>query len=255
MAAIALRRKCGRRDAEMLSDAGDDVEGGIRYVPLAAEHAAAAQSALSLAFHQGEPTTTCLGVSHASHRAFFALFAPQMLGNGLSVAAVDAATGAFAGCFIAEDFAAAAPPAAETFADAHPGMGTLFAVLEDAEEAFKAGNGVGPGQLPAPGRFCHLWCVAVGADFGRRGIGAALAARVLARAAAAGFEASFAEATGHYSARLLAKAGMEAEHEVAYATWEGPGGSRSLQGVPAPHRGCQVMVRRHGTRGSGTGAA
>ena len=128
----------------MLSDAGDDVEGGIRYVPLAAEHAAAAQSALSLAFHQGEPTTACLGVSHASHRAFFALFAPQMLGNGLSVAAVDAATGAFAGCFMAEDFAAAAPPAAETSADAHPGMGTLFAVLEDAEEAFKAGNGVGP---------------------------------------------------------------------------------------------------------------
>ena len=220
----------------------EDVEGGIRYVPLAAEHGVAARAALSLAFHVGEPTTTMLGVSHASHDAFFTLFTPQMLGNGLSVAALDAETGAFAGCFIAEDFAVEAPPAASAFLEEHPRMSCLFALLDEAEEAFKAAHGVPAGALPLPGRFCHLWCVAVSEDFARRGIGGALASRVLARAAAAGFEASFAEATGHFSARLLEKAGMVAEHEIGYTEWEGPEGTRPLEAVPAPHVGCKVMV-------------
>jgi len=222
-----------------------DVEDGICYVALQEEHAAAAKAALSLAFHVGEPTTSVLGVQQAAHEAFFELFTAQMVGNGLSVAAVDAETGAFAGCFIAEDFAAPPPAGAESFADEHPGFAPLFGLLDEAEEQLKAAHGIAPGTLPPPGRFCHLWCVAVDGAFGRRGIGGKLADRVLGRAAAAGYGASFAEATGHFSARLLEKAGMAAEHEIAYATWSFEGGV-PLQACPPPHVGTRVMVVRHG---------
>ena len=68
MPPISRSAQRGKRNCEnvvaAMSDAGD-VEGGKRCVPLAADHAAAAESALSLAFQQGQPATTCLGASHA----------------------------------------------------------------------------------------------------------------------------------------------------------------------------------------------
>ena len=264
--------------------------GAIRYEPLPtrATNPAIYDAAVSLlvdSFHKDEPTTTATGCPEESHRKFFQIMTPQMADNGLSVVAIassgDHGDDEVAGVFIAEDFSSPPPESLNAFAEQNwDTWGPVFQILDEAEEAFKARWGVPKGELPEQAsngqqkKFCHLWCVAVDAEkFGRRGIGRTLAENVLGKAEARGFAVSFAEATGAFSAKLLAKVGMRATGEWKYAEWvpapapsevgaEGESDGESVSkaasavkppliGVAAPHTATLLMEREH--RGAGAG--
>lgn len=218
---------------------------GIRYEALTAERQEAAIAMLTESFHVGEPLTTSTGCSRESTRAFFDMFVPQMLSNGLSVAAVSEDTNDLVGVFIAEDFAASPPAGVEEFVGKYEASwGPVFAILDDAEEKLKQEVSIPAGELPDPGRIVHQWCVGVSPACARRGIGERMTRVLLQQAALLGFEMSFSECTGAFSKKLSEKSGMNPSFRLEYASWEFEG-SRPFASAPAPHTCTTVMCSKH----------
>ena len=239
----AILKQFAGREETLLRKVGMKYAPETRYtiVPLTSDCLEPAIAILARAFHEGEPTTTATGVTMAGHLEFFELFAPQMANNDLSYAAIDTTSGAVAGVLIAEDFSSPEPQPAgsvDALLARHPGFGAVFALIEQAEHSYLESRG-GGGHVEAL-LYCHLWCVAVDPAFSRRGIGGALTRRALDAARALGFRETFAEATGAFSARALAKCGMHAEATYPYAA------VRDLAGiVAAPHVETALMVLKH----------
>jgi len=221
------------------------IQNGFRYETLTSETQEAAIEMLTHVFHVGEPLVIATGCTRESMRAFFDLFLPQMVNNGLSIVAISEDTGDLAGVFIAEDFATPPPAGVEEFVGKYEAFfGPIFAILDESEEKFKQEVGIPAGEMPAAGRFVHQWCLSVSPALGRRGIGECITRVLLQQAEKLGFEMSFAECTGAFSTKLCAKAGMSPMLRLEYANWELEG-SFPFAEVPAPHTCTTVMCCKH----------
>ena len=212
---------------------------GILIMPLTPSHLNSAIPILAQSFHDGEPTTSASCVTLEGHLGFFKLLCPRMCDNNLSMVAIDDESGALAGVFLAEDFSNA-PPNLDDLIVAHPGFAPVFELLDRAEDIFRMKRNIDPGSIQEQGRFNHLYCVAISPNYGRRGIATALTNKVLQAAKELGYEESFAEATGKYSATVLGKSGMEIEATIEYANE-----NSALKNIPLPHEGLSLVTIKH----------
>ena len=246
-------------------------QGSVRYELLAGASACPgiyqqSSELLAMSFHLHEPMTTATGVTIDAHRDFFDMMMPQMCDNGLSVVALESntepgdtdvsASDTVLGVFIAEDFATPAPSGPsgfDGFMEKHGEgpMASTLALLDQVEEDLKAKLALastgGVGADVPRGQYCHLWCVGVDERAQGRGIAKTLSQLVLQQAQQQGFGLSFAEATGEYSARALAKMGMVETAVYLYKDWEMEPGSgvRPFAGTAEPHVGTRLMEIQH----------
>ena len=225
-----------------------DAAHGVTFRIMVPSDVPAVTKAMAAAFHAGEPTTGGGACTLADWMAFTAMYVPRMAEQGLTVVAVDGATGCVLGAFLNEDYATRDPPAIKSFLEGAEGdwMPT-FAAIDVLETHFNVAHGVPAVGLRPAGQWFHMWMLGVVPQGRGKGIARKLALHSLAVAKAKGFATAFAECTGAVSTHILVKhCGAAVEKFVDYATFDGCDTAAAvLRGLPAQgHKGMSLTVNQ-----------
>jgi ribosomal protein S18 acetylase RimI-like enzyme len=175
-----------------------------------------------------EPASSYLGEDLEGWSRFAKYFEKECAENGLSIVAVDQASGKVAGVMWNRDFSA--PVDEELFQSSGPIIGSLVQVLKAVDEKFVQAN-----PELARGEVVDLWMLAVHPDFRGKQIAARLVQLSLEHLKSQGFKTAVIETTGHYSYRSAVKAGFKQVHEVLYSTFQTKEGQYPWEHMQGEH--------------------
>jgi hypothetical protein len=206
------------------------IEDGIRYERLERHHLAEAIPCLCTEFSAREPMTRALALSVADLEPLVTLVCQQAVCDGLSIAAVEAASHVLVGCLIAHDFAT---PLAEGLEAMVGRLAPILALLDTLEARFLEGRTL------VPRTYLHVFMAV--SRVPQRGIYTTLRHEVQRQAKALGFQWVVGEPTGPISQHVLVqKFGHQVAAEVPYADFEFQG-VRVFQAITTP-RACLLTV-------------
>jgi len=223
----------------------EDTENGITYRIMTPADAEATLPMVAQAFKDGEPTTGAGGATLKDFEVFCEMYVPPMAEAGLSVLAVDTATGNILGAHLNEDYSTPDPPELEAYLAAADGnWEPTFTMIMELEEKFNSDWGI-PEVKPA-GKWLHMWLLAVGPESKGKGIGSKLVCLTVEMAKGKGYLCAFGECTGGASTHLMTKyTGASVDMFIDYATWNGCDTAHILRQLPAQgHRGMSLTVNR-----------
>ena len=191
---------------------------GLRLELLTPDRAGPAWECQAEAFAD-EPVTAALQPKRSVRKeewgAFAGLYREECAANALSLVCVDPAEGgAIAGVFWVRDYMAPVPEMESVLARL-PAVAVLIKMLVHLDQRY---NGTRPKLLP--GDAVDLWMLAVAPAYRARGIARCLTAAALQHAHARGFPLCLLEATGAFSGRCAAAAGMQPAVHVDYGDVE-----------------------------------
>ena len=235
-------------------------EGGINYVYLNESHKDAAIEMLTEVFVEAEPFGMMCGIKKEGFKGLHSIPWKYQCENGISVAAIDEATGKLCGVFTAEDKYPKMGCCEDmsltnkyiSLVMEHQEFETMFTLVDELnvpmveehaaiKKKYKTGK---------QGVMCHMVCVAVHKDFGRRGIGGHLTRLCMENCKKQGYYIAYAECSSLYSTRALVKFGGVTEKTIDYKTYMTPGGCCSKPTAPLvdkvqePHTCCNLVVFR-----------
>ena len=204
-------------------------EGGINYVYLNDSHKEEAIKMLTEVFVEAEPFGTMCGIKKEGFEGLHSIPWHKHVNNGLSVAAVDEATGKLAGVFTAEDHSPKLSMSEEMaegkkymqLFEKNKEFEVMWTLVPQLHEPINAEQKAIMKQhkLQKHGLVCHMVCVAVSKDFGRRGIGGHLTNLLKKNCADRGYWLAYAECSSLYSTKALTKFGGQIEKTIDYKTW------------------------------------
>jgi ribosomal protein S18 acetylase RimI-like enzyme len=173
-----------------------------------------------------EPMGVAAGLLAPDVERFLQASSEQLLSDGLTMVAVDTATGKLAGALISDDLAS--PLSAEQ-ENLSPKFLPVFALLGALDENYRKGATLSYGQ------YLHLFMLTIDKRFRGRGIGQMLVGAAVENGAEMGYRYAVVEATGVISQHLFRKAGFVERCRTSYAEfrYEGAAPFASIQGHEA----------------------
>jgi len=185
---------------------------GIEYGPLDESTLDGAIQCVSEVFVEREPMSVHLGITLDEFLVFARAFYPGVMQEGLSFVARDAASGEVVGVRVSEDYFQEEMPEIEGLS---PKFGPLFALLEAlGKQAYDMRD-------IQPGKYVHLFMVAVKSNYAKRGIAPTMNKIFFSHVKNRGFTHAMTEPTGEISQHiLLNKFGFKKMAEIAYDDFE-----------------------------------
>lgn len=185
---------------------------GIDYGPLDHSTLAGAIDCVSEVFTEAEPMSRFLGISREEFLVFANAVYPAMAEQGLSFVARDSQTGKIVGIRISEDYACSDM---EEIPGLSPKFFPLFSILHQISEHFRQIR-----EIP-PGKYIHLFMVAVNSNYAGRGIAPTMNAIFFDYVRSLGFTHAVTEPTGAISQHILMnKFGFQLLHQIRYRDFE-----------------------------------
>ena len=207
---------------------------GIEYGPLDQDTLAGAIECVSEVFTDAEPMSRFLGITKEEFLVFANAVYPHIAAQGLSFVARDSKTGKIVGIRISEDFAGSE-------VDEIPGLSPkffpLFTILGQIDNHFRNIR-----DDIVPGKYVHLFMVAVKSEYAGRGIAPNMNKLFFAHVKKLGFTHAVTEPTGAISQHILVnKFGFNIIHEIKYKdfVFEGEKVFAELQG----HEGVMLLEK------------
>jgi ribosomal protein S18 acetylase RimI-like enzyme len=167
--------------------------------------------AVAEAFSRYEPMTVAQGIPVTEFVDFIKLLGPKAQQEELTVLARDQETGQVIGAMIADDFASAPAEGMERLGEAFV---PIFALLGELDEQYKHGTSL------FPGRYLHLFMIAVNHQHSGRRVAQNLVRACLENGLRKGYHTAVTEATGVISQHIFRKFGFVDRRETPYNTFE-----------------------------------
>eukprot|EP01065_Artemidia_motanka_P025778 TRINITY_DN30742_c0_g1_i1.p1 TRINITY_DN30742_c0_g1~~TRINITY_DN30742_c0_g1_i1.p1 ORF type:complete len:288 (+),score=67.97 TRINITY_DN30742_c0_g1_i1:66-866(+) len=196
---------------------------GLQFQVLQADKVAEAVDVLANAFACDGQTgvTSMCGLDADAVHSLASMYLPRTAANGVSICAVEEESGRVVGVIVAEDFASQPPLGIDALLAQHPATTNLVGILDEcADQLFRTNHELSAGQLPMPGKICHLMCVGVAPAWRRQHIALDLVKTALSQSAKLGFETVFADASGIAAQHLYTHCRMESVGGIEFADWE-----------------------------------
>ncbi len=182
---------------------------GIRYEMLSERNLEGAVRCVSSVFTAEEPMSRHLGITAKDFSVFAQTYYRYLIPQQLSLVAVDEMSNQVIGVRISEDYAK--PEEEVEIADLSPKFNPLFALLDELGAYFRERREV------VPGRYAHMFMVAVAEGYTRRGIAPTMYRYFLEIVHSRGYSYAVTEPTGAISQHiLLDKFGFHELHRIDY---------------------------------------
>lgn len=159
-------------------------------------------------FATRDPPAVAAGLTPAEFEQFVRLFCPRAAGDGLTVVARSAGTGAMCGALLAEDSAAPFPDGIDRVS---PKFEPIFDILGQLDAEHSGGRAVPAGQS------VHLFLLGVASDAAGRGVAQQLVSQCMANASRRGYRVAVTEATNRISQHVFRKLGFVERVRRSYA--------------------------------------
>jgi ribosomal protein S18 acetylase RimI-like enzyme len=169
---------------------------------------------LAREFSAADPPAVAMELTQADMAAFVSRLCPAAAADGLTIVARLPESDRIAGVLLTDDFGAPPPLDLSGVTDR---ILPILAMLDGLDEAYRTGRSI------APGRYLHLFMLAVDARFARRGIAQQLVAACLANGRAKGYTHAVTEATGVVSQHVFRKSGFHERQRAAYRDYRHDG--------------------------------
>ncbi|MCP5073630.1 MAG: GNAT family N-acetyltransferase [Rhodobacteraceae bacterium] len=186
-------------------------------------------------FSRRDPPAIATSFSASKLEEVAVVFGAKSAREGLSAIAVSATTGAIIGAVLAHDFGAQIPGEIEKIdLDSEP----VIALIDGLEDAFRESHDV------VPGKFLHIFMIAVRDDWTGKGIAHELIQSCLNNAGTKGYRLAFTEATNKTSQHIFRKIGFEQKCIAGYEDFEFRG-QRPFKSI-GDQVGCALMETKIG---------
>ncbi|MGB9233426.1 MAG: GNAT family N-acetyltransferase [Terriglobales bacterium] len=162
---------------------------------------------LAAVFSESEPPAVAMGLNFREMEHLLELLAPHDIADELTIVARCTDTGRLAGALLTDDFGRPSPLDVSKIS---PKFLPIFSMLETLDEQFRSGNTI------VPGRYLHLFMLAVDREFAGRGIAKEMVAACLDNGARKGYRGALTEATGRISQSVFRKQGFVERFSVSY---------------------------------------
>lgn len=201
------------------------IKDGIRYEMLSELNLMGAVHCVSKVFTQSEPMSRHLGITADEFKIFAQAYYSELIDEELSLVAIDEDSDQVIGVRMSEDYCKQED---EIFIEnLSPKFYPLFALLETLGEPFQKTHAL------VPGKFVHLFMVAVDGNYTRRGIAPTMYKAFLRMVINRGYTEAVTEPTGVISQHILRnKFGFEELNRINYTDfdYEGTRPFADLQG-------------------------
>jgi ribosomal protein S18 acetylase RimI-like enzyme len=171
---------------------------------------------LAAVFSTAEPPAVAMQLTREDLSQFVALLCPKALAEGLTIVARDVDSHQLVGVVLTDDFAA--PPGLDPSSYSRKFL-PIFALLESLDAQYRRGRSIDPG------RYLHLFMLAVDARFAGQGISQQLVRECLSNGEAKGYTHAVTEATGVVSQHVFRKAGFVERCRRSYQEYRYEGGA------------------------------
>lgn len=184
---------------------------------------------LATAFSKSEPPAVAMGLTEAELEQFVRLLCPNAAEEQLTIIAQDQ-RGQIVGVMLSDDFAL--PPDPEPHAFSAKFL-PIFSMLEGLDQQYRRDRTI------APGRYLHLFMLAVDDRFAGQGIAQRMIDACLENGRRKGFRYAVTEATGVVSQHVFGKLGFKERFRTSYQDYrfEGRAVFRSIR----VHEGTLLM--------------
>ncbi len=162
-------------------------------------------------FSRRDPPAVVSRFSASKIKSLVLIFGKKSISEKLSIVAVSATTGAIVGAVMAHDFGTEVPGEIEQIGlESEP----VIAMIDELEDFYRSSNEI------IPGKFLHVFMIAVHDDWSQKGIAQQLIQSCLKNGSKLGYEIAFSEAANRVSQHISAKAGFEETRVSTYEDFE-----------------------------------
>jgi ribosomal protein S18 acetylase RimI-like enzyme len=158
-------------------------------------------------FSESEPPAVAMALSFADLEQFLHLIVPSVIPGGLTVISRSVPTGGLAGVLLTDDFRT--PPAMDLTRISHKFL-PILSMLDTLDEHYCKGRTI------SPGKYLHLFMLAVDRQFAGHGVGQRLVRACIENGSRKGYRTALAEATGKVSQHIFRKNGFADRFRVPY---------------------------------------
>jgi ribosomal protein S18 acetylase RimI-like enzyme len=162
---------------------------------------------LASVFSESEPPAVAMALSFRDMEQFLQLVVPRILLYELTAISRSPDTGQLTGVLLTDDFAS--PPALD-LSQINSNFLPILSMLEILDEQFRRGKSV------SPGKYLHLFMLAVDGQFAGRGIGKGLVKASVDIGRRKGYRMALTEATGRVSQHIFRTSGFADRFSVSY---------------------------------------
>jgi len=165
---------------------------------------------LARVFSESEPPAVAMDLSFHDFEQFLQFLVPAIIPDGLTVVSRKLDAGALAGVLFTEDFAT--PPALD-LSRISPKFLPILSMLNSLDEQFRKGRTI------SPGKYLHLFMLAVDVSCAGQGIGQGLIQACIDNGSRKRYRTALTEATGKVSQHIFHKNGFVDRFRVSYGNF------------------------------------